>query len=203
MEVHSPAKSVIAKRLWNILRITFFMIRKGLISKRKMMMDMSLMMKKGKVMRKTLGNLMFHHHSKHATRGEFGKNDYEFSCSNSPNPIFFHPTSKRRHHYFSCIKPHEPEEPKYIVSQEYSYNFQFSTDLAPEEKLTSPLKSPFSVRVSNYSEVDENDGNNREVDNDAEEFIRRFYEQLRVQSRMQLLEYQEMQYQEMLARGSG
>jgi hypothetical protein len=45
--------------------------------------------------------------------------------------------------------------------------------------------------VSDYSSEDENDGGNVQVDDEAEEFIRRFYEQLRVQSRMQLLQYQE------------
>lgn len=63
------------------------------------------------------------------------------------------------------------------------------------------LMSPFSVRVSNYSssedhdhvhiseDDDENeDGRGGGVDDQAEEFITRFYEQLRAQSRMQLLQ---------------
>lgn len=37
------------------------------------------------------------------------------------------------------------------------------------------------------------------VDGAAEEFIRRFYEQLQAQNRIALLEYQERQYQNMLA----
>jgi hypothetical protein len=39
-ELHSISP-VIAKRLWNVLMISFFMIRKGLISKRKLIMDMN------------------------------------------------------------------------------------------------------------------------------------------------------------------
>ncbi|KAK9272350.1 hypothetical protein L1049_002721 [Liquidambar formosana] len=215
MEVHSP---VIAKRLWNILRITFLMMRKGVISKRKLIMDMNMMMKRGKLLRKTLGNLMSHHHSstRHgAARGSYGIQEYEFSCSNSPNPVFFHVRMpKRKHHYFPCINPPlslddiEEERPKAVVllpnTPDYTFNFRFdpSDELAPGEK-RSPLLSPFSVRVSNYSSEDENvDGGNGQVDDEAEEFITRFYEQLRVQSRTQLLQYQEMQYQEMLARGT-
>ncbi|XP_077228669.1 uncharacterized protein LOC143861671 [Tasmannia lanceolata] len=220
MEVHSP---VIAKRLWNFLRIAFFMMRKGLISKRKLIMDINLMMKRGKVIGKSIGkNLMFHH-SRNATRG-FGLQEYEFSCSNSPSPVFFH-VAKRKHKnfpsipHFPCIHAQEdPDEtldpsaaivlpkieysPKIECSPEYSYNFRFDmSDLTVGEKM-SPIVSPFSVRVSNYSQEDGINGESRQVDNEAEEFIRMFYEQLRAQSRTQLLEYQEMQYQEMLARGT-
>ncbi|KAL5860846.1 hypothetical protein ACOSQ4_002142 [Xanthoceras sorbifolium] len=212
------ANSVVAKKLWNVLRITFFMIRKGLVSKRKLIMDMNLMMKRGKLLRKSLSNLMshhlnhHHHHSKHVTRGSFGIQEYEFSCSNSPNPVFFH-VSKRKHHYFPCINTpqvlEEEEEdlevpdranyyePKAVVlvpkTPEYTFNFRFdAADLSPGEK-RSPSKmppSPFSVRVSNYSSEDDeiNDGGNGQVDDRAEEFIRMFYEQLRGQSRMQLLQ---------------
>lgn len=50
----------------------------------------------------------------------------------------------------------------------------------------SPLPSPLSVRVSNFSidEENENEGGRPHVDAEAEEFIRMFYEQLRVQHRI-------------------
>lgn len=78
------------------------------------------------------------------------------------------------------------------------------SDMAVREKL-SPLPSPLSIRVSNFSvdEVNENENWRPHVDAEAEEFIRMFYEQLRQQNRTALLQYQEMQYQEMLARGTG
>ncbi|KAF9607012.1 hypothetical protein IFM89_030431 [Coptis chinensis] len=128
-----------------------------------------------------------HHHSKNSTHGGVGLYHYEFSCSNSPNPVAFHMT-KRKHHFlsiphFPCINPpnyyEEPTEPNEIVafprieySPEYSYSFRFSTpDFALGEK-SSLVKSPFSVRVSNYSSVEqESDGTNMQVDSEAEEFI--------------------------------
>ncbi|TKY46236.1 hypothetical protein E2542_SST28274 [Spatholobus suberectus] len=199
MEVHSP---VIAKKLWNVLRITFFMIRKGLVSKRKLIMDMNLMMKKGKLLRKSMSNFMsshyqHHHHSKSLARG-YGIQEYEFSCSNSPNPVFYH-VPKRKHHFnFPCINtPEVIEEPRPVVlvpmTPEYTFNLRFdASDFAPGER-KSPLLSPFSVRISNYSSEDENEeGGKGQVDDQAEDFIRRFYEQLRMQSHMQLLQYQEM-----------
>ncbi|XP_026385726.1 uncharacterized protein LOC113281251 [Papaver somniferum] len=237
MEVHSSSRnSVIGKRLWRFLRIAYYMMRKGFMSKRKLLMDMNLMMKRGKLMRKSLGNLMtfhshHHHHNSHdLTRGSFGNpQDYEFSCSNSPNPVFSH-MSKRKHHYFPCINPPneedldeeeiEEEEAKAVVvvrpkvgySPECAFSFQFSTaatpDLAPGDSRFSPLLSPFAVRVTEYSSEEENEiqlegmRSNPEVDDEAEDFIKRFYEQLRLQSKTQLLQYQENQYQEMLARGT-
>ncbi|EHA8591177.1 hypothetical protein COCNU_scaffold035875G000010 [Cocos nucifera] len=205
MELHSPAA---AKKLWNYLRIAFFMMRKGFVSKRRLVMDMNLMMKRGKLLGKSLGNLMFHHHARPRHTPSFGLREYEFSCSNSPNPVFFH--AKRRHNYFPCLNaiaedPDEtPARPAVVLPRiEYSPQCSFlSQELAPGER-RSPLPSPFSVRISNYSSEDEDgDGSGHEVDDEAEEFIRRFYEQLRAQSRIALLQYQEMEFQEMLARGA-
>ncbi|KAK7380685.1 hypothetical protein VNO78_33200 [Psophocarpus tetragonolobus] len=202
MEVHSQ---VISKKLWNVLRITFFMMRKGLISKRKLIMDMNLMMEKGKLLRKSMSNFMsshhhnhHHHHSKGLAHG-YGIQEYEFSCSNSPNPVFFH-VPKRKHHFnFPCFDtPVVKEEPRPVVlvpmTPEYSFNLRFDASEFASGERKSPLLSPFNVRISNYSSEDENgegDGNGL-VDDQAEDFIRRFYEQLRMQSTMQLLEYQEM-----------
>ncbi|XP_004493112.1 uncharacterized protein [Cicer arietinum] len=209
MGVHSP---VVAKRLWNVLRITFFMMRKGLISKRKMIMDMNLMMKKGKLLRKSLSNLMS---SKNVTQrnGGFMVHDYEFSCSNSPNPVFFN-MPKRKHHFnFPCINsPDVIEEEtlpyhQYQLSQiesdninvtkgnvamgpktpEYTFNFRFDASEFGVGEEKSPLLSPFSVRVSNYSALEEiEEVGNCQVDDEAENFIRKFYEQLRTQNRLQL-----------------
>ncbi|KAK9108652.1 hypothetical protein Syun_024663 [Stephania yunnanensis] len=230
MEVHSRVNSVVAKKLWNFLRIAYLMMRKGLISKRKLIiMDINLMMKSGKLLRKTVTNLIFHHHHHHGrnsrtTRG--GLQEYEFSCSNSPNPVFFHMSSssskrsKHHHSYFPCINPPLSSEidhqhhkssavvnvnllPKIDYSPEYQFNFRrFGGTRTPKvmgigagEKVeVSPLLSPFSVRISNYSSEDDENNEivgNSQIDDDAEEFITRFYEQLRMQSRTHLLEYQE------------
>lgn len=198
MEVHSP---MVARRLWKVLRITFFMIRKGFISKRKMIMDMNLMMKKGKLLRKSLSNLMSSKRMSHGSGG-FMVHDYEFSCSNSPNPVFFH--KRNKHHFnFPCINvPDEFEveveverskDNMVIVPKTPEYMFNFAANEFGIGERKSPLLSPFSVRVSNYSALEgiEEVGNGQ-VDDQAEDFIKRFYEQLRTQSRMQLLQYQDM-----------
>ncbi|KAK1295007.1 hypothetical protein QJS10_CPA16g00764 [Acorus calamus] len=63
----------------------------------------------------------------------------------------------------------------------------------------SPLDSPVLDCEEEVVVVEVDEGR---VDEEAEEFIRRFYEQLRLQRRLALLQYQEMEYREMLARGT-
>jgi hypothetical protein len=150
-----------------------------------------------------------HHHSSKYNGGGFMGHDYEFSCSNSPNPLFFNMSKRNKHHFtFPCINAPEviEEEPlpcQYSLSPlefeienlskgsvaivpktpEYTLNFRFDSS----EERKSPLLSPFSVRISNYSTLEENEEiENGQVDDEAEDFIRRFYEQLKTQSLVQL-----------------
>lgn len=88
---------IIAKKFWRMVRVVFFMLRKG-ISKGKLMIDLNMMMKRGKIAGKALQNLMFHHshnwvasaastshhRRSHHHQVEAPANEYEFSCSNSP-----------------------------------------------------------------------------------------------------------------------
>lgn len=216
--------SVRAKRLWNVLKVTLIlMARKGLISKRRFIMDMNLMVKRGKLFRKSVTNyFMFHHHhssGKDMTRGGFSIQDYEFSCSNTPiNPVFSHMSKRSTKYqtYFPCINlpvkmetrqqedEEEEEEDSYPEAKVGSYllmtpentlnHLQYnacSYALSPAMEGASPLVSPFNVRISNYSSEEENEIScgSEQVDNQAEEFIQRFYEQLKMQRRLQLLQY--------------
>ncbi|CAN4100138.1 unnamed protein product [Withania somnifera] len=75
---------VIAKKFWKIVRVAYFMLRKGLSTKRKLMFDINLLMKRGKIAGKVaFQNLVFHDHNinqGHSSSKEY----YEFNCSNSP-----------------------------------------------------------------------------------------------------------------------
>lgn len=202
MEVHSAVTQASAKRFWNVLRIALFMIRKGsLISKRKILVDLHLMMERGKMYGRNIRNLVFHH-SRGNDHGGFGLQEYEFSCSNSP--VIFH-TSKKKHHYFPihilhfpCIHTHQVAEkgepntlvfPKLDYSNEYFSNDCLHPNDLPAVQKLSPLLSPLCQRISCSSSEDDND---QEVDRQADEFIAQFYEQLKMQNQMTFLQYQEM-----------
>ncbi|KAI4381902.1 hypothetical protein MLD38_007923 [Melastoma candidum] len=103
-----------AKKVWNVLRVFYFMLRKE-ISRRKLMSELNLVMKRGKIAGKAISGLMnFSHHGSHGSG--FHNNDrdraapsaspasgeYEFSCSNSPvTGGHSHPSNYLNTHFFS------------------------------------------------------------------------------------------------------
>ncbi|XP_030441397.1 uncharacterized protein LOC115663544 [Syzygium oleosum] len=187
MELQPRVSSIIATRLWKIVKITFVMIRKGLMSKRNFVSDMIDGMRDKKLTRESLRSLSFNYYNNSRKMRQVGLNryDYEFSCSNSPNPVIVH-SAKNKSQRFPCMRlpkviedfvEDEPVCPEMLIfmatTPEYTFNIQIERH--------SPLKSPYSVRVSNFSSDDEGDGKFGQVDDKAEEFISRFYDQLRKQ----------------------
>ncbi|KAL5223223.1 hypothetical protein ABZP36_027936 [Zizania latifolia] len=222
MEVQSAP--VAAKRMWAYLRAVFFMVRKGVVSKRRLLLSMQLVMRlkrRNRAVARSVANLLSHHHGGGGGGNVLRRRDYEFSCSNRsdvPAGAFSYgggagSASSRRLAYFPCLGAEEVEEPQLDAATaalqriEYyaavspapsSPGFLLQEELAPGDECT-PAPSPllgttggFSVRVSNYSSEDDGDydrGGGTAVDDEAEEFIRRFYEQLRRQNQVALLPY--------------
>ncbi|XP_077217974.1 uncharacterized protein LOC143852472 [Tasmannia lanceolata] len=190
---------VLAKKLWNIVRIMFFMIRKG-ISKRKLMMDLHLMMKRGKIASKAIGNLMFHNHHHFSCRStdvnpsSYAPREYEFSCSNSP-AFPFHLTKRNKNHphfsqnrplnYFSCKHPRSAEN-DVVASLQKTLEI-LNYEMPEASPMLSFGRSPIMVRQLRITDSPfplKNGDEDSHVDKEAEEFIKRFYEQLRLQKRM-------------------
>lgn len=200
MEQNLP---VIAKRLWSIVRVMFFMLRKG-ISKKKFMLDFNMMMKRGKIAGKALGNLMFHvhqhlHHHHNHNHSSSSPHEYEFSCSNSPAfPFHFHSKRHGHSHFFSCAhapQTHDDETltvnaVKKVLEMLNSNNSIDQAIMSGGGVEASPAlpgfgRSPMMVRqlritdspfpLNNADEVDNH------VDEAAEEFIKKFYKDLKKQ----------------------
>ncbi|KAK1295000.1 hypothetical protein QJS10_CPA16g00763 [Acorus calamus] len=97
MQPHARLNSAMAKKLWNHIRVSFIMARKGLVSKRKLLMDLNLMIKRGKLFRKTFFNLTFqtHHHHHHYLRAGWAGPGlgpaHRSTSSRAPTPLFFRP----------------------------------------------------------------------------------------------------------------
>eukprot|EP01018_Ginkgo_biloba_P037671 Gb_33753 [translate_table: standard] len=218
-------KSVMKKRLWNMLKFALFMIRRGLLKHRMLAQDFHMVMKRGKMFGKNLGSLMFHHHH-HTSRSNsqyaFGVGAYEFSCSNSPaNPSFNF--TKRRHHYFPslglpCIHPETMDESARfgsVLQLDYDREYTATDSLRLDDfpSIEEPKYSSEGFDQSYYNNYDfvcgEDDevvcsspssrssSEDGQVDRQAEEFIARFYDQIKLQRQFSL-----SQYQEMLARGA-
>ncbi|KAM4111134.1 hypothetical protein ACJW30_05G044700 [Castanea mollissima] len=189
MEANVPV--IAAKRIWSIVRVAFFMLRKG-VSKRKLMLNLNMMMKRGKIARKAISNLMFlHHHHSESHMSFSAPREYEFSCSNTPN-YAFHINNKRRHHHHNnhhshfFARAHAPATLDDDVATVNAVNAMVLEMLNNEASPALPgfgrspmvrqlriTDSPFPLR-----DIDEDS----QVDKAAEEFIQRFYKELRQQN---------------------
>ncbi|XP_059643309.1 uncharacterized protein LOC132285157 [Cornus florida] len=193
-----PNLPVMAKRLWSIVRVVFFMLRKG-ISKRKLMLDLNMMMKRGKIAGKAIHNLMFHHHSwstshcrspdRHVSIAT-APLEFEFSCSNSP-AFPFH-VSKRKHHhnnhhshFFACAHA-PPTDDDMATANAVKRVLEMLNSEAASPALPGFGRSP-AVRQLRITDSPFPLGDveyDRHVDEAAEEFIVKFYNELRKQNAM-------------------
>ncbi|GAV61262.1 DUF761 domain-containing protein, partial [Cephalotus follicularis] len=188
MEQNIP---VIAKRLWSIVRVVYIMLRKG-ISKRKLMVDLNMMLKRGKIASKAIGNLMFHHHHDRHVSSFVAPLDYEFSCSNTPNYTFPFHLSKRRHNFFACAHapPTQDDDLATVNAVKGVLEILNNNEMVVEASPMlpgfgrSPMIRQLRITDSPFPLRDVDDDDNGKVDKAAEEFIQKFYKDLKNQRRM-------------------
>ncbi|KAL2332336.1 hypothetical protein Fmac_019917 [Flemingia macrophylla] len=197
IEMESNA-AVISKMLHALL----FMLRKG-ITKGKPIMHLNLMLKRrGKIAGKAIANLItFHHHShshshSHNHHLQFSApREYEFSCSNTPqyntNNNFF--LGKRHRHFFACVHApptHDDDADVTLnamkaVLEMLNNNVNVNVnDVAASPALPGFGPSPAVVRQLRVTDspFPLRDGDaDHQVDKKAEEFIMRFYKDLKNQ----------------------
>ncbi|KAJ0030405.1 hypothetical protein Pint_13259 [Pistacia integerrima] len=194
-----PSPPVVAKKLWRVVRIVFFMIKAG-ISKSKIMLDLHLMLKRGnKLAGKAIGNLIFHHTSSFSCRSNdalsfVSPKEYEFSCSNSPAFYPFY-THKRKHHHHSLhhlAKSYRYDDVTTVHAVQKvleMLNNEAAVEASPLTTLPgfgrSPMVRQLRITDSPFPLKDEGDS---QVDKAAEEFIKKFYKDLKSQKRMSALE---------------
>ncbi|CAN1215748.1 hypothetical protein LINPERPRIM_LOCUS358 [Linum perenne] len=178
MEQNLP---LMTKKAWGILRVLFFMLRKGIISKRKLLLDLNMVMKRGnKIASKAISNLLiFNHHNPSSSPTE-----YEFSCSNTPNYTF--PT--KRGFFMSCVfhaPPTKHDDDVDTVNAVKMALEMFNGNgpiYAPSPMLPGFGKSPVGRQLritdSPFPLKEEDQGDNGVVDKKATDFIANFYRDL-------------------------
>ncbi|KAJ0895572.1 hypothetical protein HanPSC8_Chr09g0402111 [Helianthus annuus] len=199
MEQNLP---VVAKKVWSMVRAMLYMIKKN-ISKRKLLLDLNLMMKRNKIARKVFKNLMHHHnhwsasafnrgshHSPNFTFPPPPTEEYEFSCSNTPvYPLSRFTTNKKHHKY----KKNSQKIKSTIINDEHDQIFVDPALIKALEMLTSAAASPVvpgfgispmvrQLRVTDSPFPLSNGEEDSYVDEAAEKFIMKFYSDLRRQS---------------------
>ncbi|KAL6568190.1 hypothetical protein OROHE_003874 [Orobanche hederae] len=175
MEQNLP---IIAKKFWSIFRVAYFVLRKN-IPKPKLLADLNMIMKRGKVAGKAaIHNLMFHHHHTSVDGDrQVPPDEYEFSCDNTPaHPTFrlpFHLNKRKR----SPSPPPEESTNEDMFAEEGVAASPVlpglgGTQMVRQVRITD---SPFPSR-----EIEE-DG---QVDEAVEKFIMKFYMDLKRQNAM-------------------
>ncbi|KAK4374784.1 hypothetical protein RND71_005461 [Anisodus tanguticus] len=183
---------ITAKKFWKIVRVAYFMLRKGL-SKSKLMFDLNLLMKRGKIANKTaIQNLMFQGHQCPSSSKEY----YEFSCSNSPT-FHLNKRNKHTHHAVTAIVDDDVLMMNADVMKALEMLQSETTSPAlPGFGRTPTVRQlrvtdspfPFLAQLFRVSTNWEPEGNElgcfsstplRDVDEKADEFISRFYRDLK------------------------
>ncbi|KNA12998.1 hypothetical protein SOVF_120790 [Spinacia oleracea] len=171
-------------------------------------MDLNMMMKRGKLAGKALGNIMFHlDNHLFASQGGGGvgggHEEYEFSCSNTPSYRHYF-TNKRKNHRqqnninnkdqcFYMPSPLQGGENnvsledvnnvlEMMLRNEETIGGGFSAAASPAFPGRSPAVRQLRITDSPFPvrDMDQNN-NNKHVDQAAEDFIKNFYSQLRQQ----------------------
>ncbi|XP_054782065.1 uncharacterized protein LOC129289325 [Prosopis cineraria] len=192
MESNLP---VISKRACSVARVVFFMLRKG-FAKGKLMMDLNLMLKRrGKLAGKAIANFISHHHHHGSSADDASlqfstAREYEFSCSNTPNYSFF---SKRHpRHLFACAHaPLTSDDDAVAVNNALTVALEMLDDKKGKDVVEASPALPWFRRTRTVRQVrvtdspfpvqDGNDDRDDQVNEAAEEFITRFYKELRKQ----------------------
>ncbi|KAK9715396.1 hypothetical protein RND81_06G162100 [Saponaria officinalis] len=215
MEIHEAKNNtqIITKKVWNIFRIMLAMVRKG-ISKSKLIMDLNLLLKKGNDLAgRAIHGLIIQHNAlickpNNVNNYFISPNEYEFSCSNSPEMGPFQIIMANQKKY-SWLKPNyrryrydNLEDPTTVVAVQKVLEMLNSND---GPMMTSPLgvgpgmpgfgsekspltrqlritDSPFPLKDGKGNEESEED---IKVNKAADDFIKRFYKNLKMQKSLE------------------
>ncbi|OWM84516.1 uncharacterized protein LOC116197883 [Punica granatum] len=199
MEIERSTADQVAKKAWSLLKAVFFMLRKGLL-KGKFVVDLHVLLKRGKLAGKAFGNLMVHHYSAVSCRSDdahlsfVSPREYEFSCSNSPADYTYFHYSRNRHglglgynHRRSSARLPKPNVATLAAVQRVlemlNNEAAAAVEGSPAVALPGFGKSPMGrqLRITDSPFPLKDDGDSHQVNVAAEEFIKNFYKDLRLQ----------------------
>ncbi|KEH27184.1 hypothetical protein MtrunA17_Chr6g0486771 [Medicago truncatula] len=183
MEIETNQAMVVTKKVWNTLRIILFMFTKN-IAKSKMVAQLNLLLKRSKLAAiKAIANTLALRH--HSTASFVSPHDYEFSCSNSPTAIKFHSKNNNYHR-----GRHHNDVSTIQKVLEILNDIDVSSFSSPSPLVAFPGfgKSPIGKKIrvtdSPFPLKEEEGDDHSHVDVAAEEFIKRFYKNLKLQQKL-------------------
>lgn len=183
--------SDVGRRAWNILRLALLWARKGGVFKRRLATELRLLPK----FLRGLG-----HHNIETTPGRHGIVGYgERQLSFDKTPIFprvavkVNGSSSMRflHSHIPCLNPPVVD----FDRDEYDdvvYDCARKSFLTNGEDQDNLYDEEDEEEEEEYMSYEENDNEENNVDTRAEEFIAKFYEQIKLQRQISYLQYNEM-----------
>lgn len=189
-----PSPPLITKKISNLARLSFFMIRKGFSKSKLVLDDLQFLMKRGKIMGKALNERMVTNNiaslscrPRDVHLSFVSPMEYEFSCRTSPSNQPYIPSSKRRKTRYPCntMSSRNKRDANMVFGAMVCRDAgDFESPLAvPKGARRRPPvvqvvreTTPFVLKddVHDFEE-------DYRVDEAAEEFIQKFYTQLRLQ----------------------
>ncbi|KAL8465974.1 hypothetical protein ACS0TY_035182 [Phlomoides rotata] len=178
---------IIAKKFWKIVRVAYFMLRKG-ISKAKLLSDLNMMMKRSKIAGKAaIHNLVHHHHHAATAAAEpqisypVPLDEYEFSCHKSTAFSAFRLP-------FHLNKRKKSRSPPPTISEDESFAeaVEMASSVAQSPALPGFGRTPTvrQLRITDSPFPLMEIGGDNHVDEAAEKFIMKFYTALKKQDAM-------------------
>ncbi|KAG6497668.1 uncharacterized protein LOC121991442 [Zingiber officinale] len=180
----------LAKRVSDVIRAAFCMIRKGFSKHCRLIVELHLLLRRGKLSGKAIGKLLLHHQHHPAEDDAAGfpvdparlsfyrREDVEFSCSSTPSPAaaaFF--LSKRRpgQRRGDCAAA--------VLAKEFEELMRAAPSPSAEASLFGQSSAGERLRIADspFPATDEEEAGGGPVDWEAEAFIMWFREQLRLQ----------------------
>lgn len=186
------SRSEIGRRAWNILRLALLRARKGGVFKNTLIMDLRLL---PKLIVKNLRNSNNHHQ-----RGALHYGDRELSFDDTPviHVRMHRPSSMRfKMPHIPCINPHVDFDYDFRSSDyDQDENCGYGDDVARKSFLmAADHRQQLGDNGSDFDECEEtNIGTpcDEGIDSKAEEFIARFYQQMKLQRQISYIQYTEM-----------
>lgn len=176
-----------SKQLWHLLRALYYILKHKLLFH----LDHRLLLERSKVaVHDHLDSLTCR--SMDPARAYYSPKEIEFSCSNTPTNYynFLHGYNNHNKRKISSRRRSLEAEAAARVFMEMARaddGYKLASPIALSQYMRSPAVACWQRRVSDSpspvreEEEEEAAGGRRQVDREAEEFIRRFYEQLRLQ----------------------
>ncbi|XP_060216805.1 uncharacterized protein LOC132644242 [Lycium barbarum] len=176
-------RSIVARRAWNVLRLALLWARKGGIFRNRHLVDLRLLPKYIKSLR---------HTNDHYRALHYGEREFSFDDTPIIHVKMHRPASLRfKMPNIPCIKPQ--------VDFDFDFGNYSDRDHGNDEDV--PRKSFLKATTDDYDdeyvicEVSEDeisaDGGDEAIDMKAEQFIAKFYEQIKLQRQTSYLQYHE------------